>query len=127
MSEEKLDKLIVLLEDVRKWTRFQGWISVKEVLVDTLKTDEEKLVYHHSDGCSSRAVASSTPVSQSTVLKMWEKWAKIGIVEPIQVQRGTRYQKIFSLEEFNIEVPETPPTNSASNNKNVVLQEGDDE
>ena len=123
MSEDKLDKMIDLLEDIRKWIRFQGWRNIKKILLDTLKTDEDKLVYHYSDGRSSRGVAEKTPVSHSTVTNMWEKWAKIGIVEPLQVQRGTRYRKIFLLEEFGIEIPEiSNPVHSSLTNKESTMQ-----
>jgi len=117
MIEDKYDKMITFLEDIRKWIRFQGWRSVKEVLLDTLKTDEDKLVYQYSDGGSSRAVAEKAPVSHKTVTKMWEKWAKIGIVEPMQVQRGTRYKRAFSLDEFGIEIPQITSTPTISGNQ----------
>ena len=116
MGEDKSDKIIDLLEDIRKWVKFQGWRDIKEILLDTLKYDEDKIVFHYSDGRSSRAVAREAPVSRPTILKMWEKWAKIGIVEPMQVQRGTRYRRIFSLDEFGIDLPEITPTQPTSGN-----------
>lgn len=128
MSDEQFNRMIELLEDIRKWTKFQGWRKVKEVLLDTLKEDEDKLVYHYSNGRSSREVAERTPVSQFTVVKRWAKWARIGIVEPVQVQRGTRYMRIFPLEVFGIEIPHVPsPTqsSSASNEASSEQQEKD--
>jgi len=56
MAEDKTDRIIDLLEEILKWIRFQGWKSVKEVLLDTLKDDLSKLVYHYSDGISSREI-----------------------------------------------------------------------
>jgi len=37
-------------------SRMEEWKSVKEVLLDTLKDDLSKLVYHYSDGISSREI-----------------------------------------------------------------------
>jgi len=111
MSEDKTDKVIKLLEEILKWIRFQGWRNVKDILLDTLKDDLSKLVYHYSDGSSSREIAKRVSVSHATVTNYWKKWAKIGIVEPIKVRGGgIRYKRMFSLEEFGIEIPEIKET-----------------
>ena len=108
---EKFDRLIVLLEEILKWTRFQGWRNVKYVLLDALKDDVSKLVYHYSNGSSSRDIAEKVSISHVTVTRYWDRWSKIGIVEPIKVRGGgTRYKKMFSLEEFGIEIPEIKKT-----------------
>lgn len=108
MDEDKSEKIMNLLEDILKWTEIQGWRDVKKILLEILDDDVSKLVYHYSDGRSSREVAKKTPVSYSTVVKYWEEWSKIRpeIVEPISVQRGTRYKKIFLLENFGIGISE---------------------
>jgi len=113
-KENKFDVMIGLLREILKWIRFQGWKNVKEVLLDTLQDDVAKLVYHYSDGRSSRKIAEKVPVNYVTVTKYWRKWAKIGIVEPIKVKGGTRYKRIFSLEDFGIEIPEIKRTNEVS-------------
>jgi len=102
---QKFDRIIGLLNEILKWERFQGWKNVKDVLLDALKDDIMKLVYHYSDGRSSRKVAEKVSISHNTVVNYWKKWAKIGIVEPINVKGGTRYKRIFSLEDFGIEIP----------------------
>lgn len=100
------EKVVQLLEEILKWTRFQGMLKVKEVLQDVLKTDEEKLSYHYSDGKGSREVAALAGLkAHTTVVDLWKKWAILGIVEPIRVQRGIRYKRSFSLSDFGIEVP----------------------
>lgn len=99
-------KVIELLEEILKWVKFQGWQNVKGILLDVLKDDVSKLVYHYSDGRSSREVAEKVRIHHTTVTNYWKRWAKIGIVEPVKVQRGTRYKRIFSLEEFGIEIPQ---------------------
>jgi len=98
--------MIELLEEIRKWSRFQSWKEVKEVLLDVLGDDASKLIYHYSDGRSSREVAQYVDRDYGVIVRLWKKWAEIGIVEPFAVQRGTRYKRLFSLEDFGIEIPQ---------------------
>jgi len=108
-------KTVELLEEILKWVKFLGWKSAKEVLLDTLKDDISKLVYHYSDGSTSRDIAKKLPISHMTVTVYWKKWAKIGIVEPFKVKGGgKRYKKIFDLEEFGIEIPEIKESTNTS-------------
>ena len=105
-SMSKEDEIIQLLRELVRWTRFQGMLKVKEILLDTLKSDEEKLVYHYSDGRGSQEVADLAGFkSHKTVLDYWKKWAKLGLMEPIRVRGGIRYRRAFSLPDFGIEVP----------------------
>jgi len=106
MHEDVEKKIVGLLEEILRWIRFQGWRNVKDVLVDVLTDDLSRLIYHYSDGRSSREIAQKVSVSHMTVVRYWRKWAKVGIVEPMQVGGGTRYRKMFNLEDFGIEVPE---------------------
>jgi len=106
MHESIEEKIVKLLEEILRWTRFQGWRNVKDVLTDVLTDDLSKLIYHYSDGRSSGQIAQKVSVSHATVLRYWRKWAKVGIVEPIKVGSGIRYRKMFNLEDFGIEVPE---------------------
>lgn len=74
------------------------WKSAREVLLDTLKDDISKLVYHYSDVTTSKGTAKKLPISHMVVTNYWKKWAKIGIVEPFKVKGGgQRYKKIFDL------------------------------
>jgi len=116
MSEiDFYQKTIELLKEILKWVKFLGWKSAKEVLLDTLKDDITKLVYHYSDGSTSREIAKKLSISHMNVIRNWKKWAKIGIVEPFKVKGGgTRYKKIFDLEEFGIEIPKIKESTSTS-------------
>ena len=106
MHENIEEKIVRILEEILRWIKFQGWRNVKDVLVDVLTDDLSKLIYHYSDGRSSRKIAQKVSVSHSTVTRYWKKWAKVGIVEPVIVGGKTRYRKIFELEDFGIELPE---------------------
>lgn len=111
MKEETFRaKLIDLLSKILEWTRFIGKQQLRALLLDNLKEDVEKVVYELSDGKSLREIesicrANGYSVSKSTINKYWDKWAALGIVEPSKSYRG-RYEKITSLKEVGIELPE---------------------
>ena len=68
---------------------------------------EKKKIYHLSNGKnSSRSIAENVSVSHSTILNYWNTWSNFNIVEPIPVKGGgSRYKKIFNLEDFGITTP----------------------
>jgi len=94
-----------ILREILKWTKFQGIQKAKSVLEVTLDDDIKKLVYQLSDGEDSKAIASKAKVSDWTVRNYWKKWAVLGIIEPYPKYKG-RYWRLFSLEDFGIEVPQ---------------------
>jgi len=109
----KEDKMIELLEELVKWTKVASIPKVKELLLSILKSPEEMIAYQISDGeKTSREVADVANVSQSSIAKWWKDWIRAGIAESASVQRGERAKRIFSLDDFGIEVPKiarTPP------------------
>jgi hypothetical protein len=105
MSKEQTEnQTILLLRELVKWTKFQGMIKAKEVLLSALRSDPEKLAYIGSDGRGSQEVAKAAGVSHTTVVSYWNRWAALGIVEPLAVKGGTRYKSIFSLGDLGIQV-----------------------
>lgn len=108
MSEAKLTEIAATLRELLKWTRFAGMLKLKEILNQTLLTPVEKLVYELSNGNrSTREIARHVGIkSHVTILNYWEKWRKIGIIEP--VEREGRCRHICSLEEIGLEVPPLP-------------------
>lgn len=111
-----------ILKEILKWTKFEGMQKVKQVLESTLDNDDKKLIYELSDGRSSSAIARIAGVSGQTVLNYWKKWVVLGIVE-IHPEHTRRYQRIFSLKEVGIEVPQVEE--SAETKEETV--EGDEE
>ena len=101
---EKQDKLIELLEEILKWTKFEGMQRVKAVLLETLKKDSEKIAYQYSDGRGSLEISNVAGVSDFAIRSYWKKWATMGLVQPSSKFKG-RYERLFSLEDLGIEVP----------------------
>lgn len=103
-------KLVDLLSEILKWTRFIGKQQLKSLLLDNLKESVEKVVYELSDGKSLREIErickdSGFSIGKSTIGKYWDKWAALGILEPSKKFEG-RYERIVSLKEVGIECPE---------------------
>jgi hypothetical protein len=107
LEEEKKekDRIIELLEEMLKWIKVTSIPQVKKLLLDILSSDKEKIAYHYSDGRDCRAVAKLAGVHHGTVATWWKRWTRAGIAEPMGAKRGERARRIFSLEDFGIEVP----------------------
>lgn len=101
---DKQDKIIQVLEEILRWTRFQGIRDAKAVLLDALKTDAEKVAYQLSDGRSSSSVGKICGVTDVTVRNYWRRWFTLGIAEPSKKYKG-RFERTFSLEDLGIEIP----------------------
>lgn len=94
MNEEKLDRIIELLEEILKWIGFEGNQRVKEVLLDELDTDAKKIAYELSDGRSSPDIAKEVDVTDKTIRDWWKKWVKRRIAE-IHPSYSKRIRKVF--------------------------------
>lgn len=102
-------KLIDLLSEILKWTKFIGKQQLRTLLLNTLQDDVEKIIYELSDGKSLREIASISKangysVGKDTINNYWNKWAPLGIVEPSSRFKG-RYERIVSLKEVGIDFP----------------------
>jgi len=107
MSKEKDKQIIGLLREILKWIKFSGIQEARTVLSSILNTEQKRLIYHLSDGkTGSVSVAKTANVSDSTVRLYWSSWARLGIMEPLQVRGGVRYEKSFELADFGFSIPE---------------------
>jgi hypothetical protein len=102
----------LVLQEILRWTRVTAIALVGERIGQALASDNEKLVYHLSDGqIGSRDIAAKMgkSVSHQTVVNYWKKWARLGIVEPCPNYEG-RWQRVIGLEELGIDLPKLPET-----------------
>lgn len=104
-----MEEIASTLAELLKWTRFAGMQQLKNIVTQNLKSDPEMLVYELSDGNrGTREVAQLAGIgSNATVARFWQRWSKIGIVEPSKRFPG-RFQHICSLEELGLTVPQLP-------------------
>ena len=99
--------MVEVLEEILRWIKVTSIPRVKQLLLDTLPSDKEKVAYYYSDGQDSRAVSTASGVPFTTVTRWWKRWIRAGIAEAVGAKRGDRAKRIFSLEDFGIEVPLT--------------------
>ena len=109
-----------LLREILKWQRFECFPKLRKLLLDSLKTDQEKLVYENTDGeKSSYDITKETGVPISTVKNWWNKWYDQGILQPSGKRKG-RPQKIMALEDMGIETPKLSPPLKTCQKDSVV-------
>lgn len=107
MSEDNEKQIIGLLTELVKWNKFLAVSALKDVVVKTLRSDTEKIVFEYSTGkLSSTEIGKIANVSHMTVFNYWKKWAALGILVAAETYQG-RYKHICSLSELGLEVPET--------------------
>ena len=103
-------QILSILRDMQKWIRFIGWSNVKDVLINCLDTETRLLIYHLSDGTKGiRDIRDEIKKyglksSYGGVHGSWQRWKKVGIVEPSHKHKG-RFQKVFNLDDFGIAIP----------------------
>jgi hypothetical protein len=108
MSEKINEEMLRTLKEMLKWIKFTGVKEVRAVLSNTLETDQKRLIFHLSDGNRGIIeIGKLANVGSSTVARYWEAWYRLGLMEPINVQRGIRYKKAFELEDFGLSIPQT--------------------
>jgi len=103
---EVLTSIETTLKEILKWVKVTSIPNVKKLLLEVLSSDEEKIAYHYSDGRGSQDIAKLVRVSHTTVTRWWKAWIYAGIAENVSVKGGERARRIFSLENFGIEVPQ---------------------
>jgi len=125
MGQEKVfnEKVLDILQEILKWTKFQGMQDVKKILESELDDNAKKLIYELSDGKSSPEIAKIANVTPMTVRNYWKKWSKMGIME-IHPDYKKRYRKVFSLEEVGIEVPGLEKVEPVEKEEEIVAEEG---
>ena len=127
MSED-IGSIVEILRDIRKWLRFLGWNNVKNVLTENLQSDRDKLIYPFSDGkhgirdIIQEIEAYQLKTSYGGIHRLWQKWSRIGIVEPIKAGSGFRFQKLFLLEDFGIAIPSLPSKDEEQPEEDVLIE-----
>jgi hypothetical protein len=120
------EETIKLLKEAVKWLRILSLQTIKKVAQDALSKNEQKLVYHYSDGRGTLEISKLVEVNPQTVANYWNSWNKIGIVEEMNVRGGKRYKKLFELDYFDIDLPKIKMnTNAENKTDNIQNLNGD--
>lgn len=103
----KEDQMVQLLEELVRWTKVTSIPHVKTLLEQILQSSEEKIAYQASDGNRTQAeIAKIAGVSQMTISNYGKKWIRNGVAKAVVTTKGQRAIRLFSLEDFGIEVPQ---------------------
>lgn len=97
-------RMIELLEELVRWTKATSIPHVKTLLLEVLSTSEERIAFQESDGKSSEEVAGHVGVSSRTIINWWKLWVRAGIAEAVPVRGGQRAVRVFSLDDFGIDI-----------------------
>jgi hypothetical protein len=122
MTDEPKEKMISLLQEIARWTKFQGFLKLKELLTTVIHTDSEKLIYEYSDGRSTAEVAKLVGVSNVTVYNYWTKWSKLGIMEPSMKYKG-RLERMISLQDIGMTIPPAKIAMPKNDTPDVVTED----
>jgi hypothetical protein len=96
------------LRELLAWIKLEARPRAAARLVEILDSAEKKLVYEYSNGTRGvREVGEITGVDKNVVLTWWKEWDGLGIMEQATAWKGRR-QRLVSLEDVGIEVPELP-------------------
>ncbi len=106
-SEEKLDKILDVLNDISKWTKLQGLEKFSQVIPEILENDKKKIVFELSNGMrSAHEISIQSEIPKNDIIAYWKKWVEFGIVEESEQFVG-RMKHLGSLAEARIDVPES--------------------
>ena len=102
-----MDEIIKRLDRILFWLEFLGKKEAKEYLLSCFSDEKEIILYHKCDGTRSLAdLTSEVNMARTTILELWKKWEKMGIIEKKPVSGGDRGIRIFNLIELGIKIPE---------------------
>ena len=100
MQEE--NETVNILRELLKWTVVTSYGQVKATLGAALARQDERLVYHLSDGTrSGLAISAETGVNNAVISGLHSTWTKMGLMR--KAKDG--YQKLFNLEDFGLDIP----------------------
>lgn len=97
------DRLTGLFEEFLLLYKVVNRKNVIDILKAELNTDQLIEIYQKSDGDKSTREVSAilkNKCSHTTVARLWNKWALLGLVTPAK-QTG-RYRAAFNLDEYGV-------------------------
>ncbi|MBD3167148.1 hypothetical protein GF324_11145 [bacterium] len=105
-SEHLLREILETQHETQRLVHFLAHRMARELIEVHLTKQIERRVYELSDGLrSSRDIEKhiNKQVTQRTVVSWWQKWQKLGLVEPSRTYSG-RVRKLIGLEELGLHI-----------------------
>jgi hypothetical protein len=112
-GQASLDDLLDVLEanqntlkEILTWLKVSGAEKVRQLLQSALDSPDKRVVYHLSDGRTTREIAAVSDVSAGAVSIYWKRWYRLGLMKKINVKGGgERHFRSFDLDDYGIELP----------------------
>lgn len=99
----KDDAAVLLLTEIRNWTRAASYKAVKALLEDTLKDTKSRTAYQMFDGkVSQEQVRLACKMSPNVVSALVQRCTALGLME---VRDDKRRMKLFDLSDFQLITP----------------------
>ncbi len=97
------DDATKFLGELVKWTKVTSYKQVKATLEEALVKDDERLIYHLSDGKRTGVeINQVTGVNPARISVLQSSWTKLGLL----AKSATGYDKQFNLEDFGLPIPD---------------------
>jgi hypothetical protein len=92
-----------ILGELLKWTKVTSYKAVKATLEEALVKEDERLIYHLSDGTRTGVeISQATGINPARISILQSSWTKLGLLF-----KGTKaYEKQFLLEDFGLPIPD---------------------
>ncbi len=97
-----------ILRQILRWIKFQSIDRARQVIEEEVAQDAKRvLVFELTDGERGRPeVSRLSGVASSTVQLWWDRWYKLGILEPSPKRKGM-VRKLCGIEEVGLEIPKS--------------------
>jgi len=102
VDDKVTNEILNKLNEIELWLRFSCRNSLKDLVEETLRDEKDMLIYELTNGTNSSTVISKkAKCSQPTVINIWNRWKRLGIVTEISGIPG-RCKVLSSLEELGL-------------------------
>jgi len=116
---DKKDRLIELMEEMIKLQKIIARPIIKTIIEEALDKPEKMWVYELTNGKVPRGeIMEKTGASAGAISGWWNNWFSKGILE----KDGSRYKRIFSLEDIGIPLPKLKNKQKPTGTGNEVLE-----
>ncbi|SRR6266496_3095750 len=108
------DDAAKILAELLKWTKVTSYKAVKATLEEALVKEEERLIYHLSDGTRTGVeINHLTGINPARISVLQSSWTKLGLMS-----KGPRaYEKQFFLEDFGLSIPDAEQIKASKTSK----------
>lgn len=108
------DEATTHLRELVKWTKVTSYKAVKATLEEALVKEDERLIYHLSDGSRTGVeIHQLTGASPGRISVLQSGWTKLGLL----AKTAKAYEKQFNLEDFGLAIPDAAQIKASKEGK----------